>query len=72
LLSDIINVHKNSRKFNYNIQTINTDFNDFINLCSFNNDENRNIENISDYNQNYNNSVSRLSPINQTNLNLKK
>ena len=72
LLSDIINVHKNSRKFNYNIQTINTDFNDFINLCSFNNDENKNIENISDYNQNYNNSLSGLSPINQTNSNLKK
>ena len=39
-------IHQNSKKFNYNIQTINTDFNDFINLCSFQNDENKNIENI--------------------------
>ena len=65
LLFDIMNIHKNSRKFNYNIQTINTDFNDFINLCSFNNDENKNIENIS----NFNNSFSGFSQINQSNSN---
>ena len=50
ILSDIMNMHKNSRKFDYKIQTINTDFNDFINLCDFNNDENKNIENITNYN----------------------
>ena len=50
MLSDIMNLHKNSKKFDYNIQTINTDFNDFINLCQFNNDENKNIENICNYN----------------------
>ena len=68
LLSDIMNIHKNSRKFHYNIQTINTDFNDFINLCSFNNDENKNIENIS----NFNNSFSGFSPIYQSNSNITK
>ena len=72
ILSDIMNIHRNSRKFNYNIQMINTDFNDFINLCSFNNDENRNIENISYDNYEYNNSFSGFSPINQTTSNLKK
>ena len=72
MLSDIMNIHRNSIKFNYNIQMINTDFNDFINLCSFNNDENRNIENISYDNYEYNNSFSVFSPINQTTSNLKK
>ena len=68
LLSDILNIHKNSRTFNYNIQMINTDFNDFINLCSINNDENQNIENIS----NYNNSYPGISPKAQKNINSKK
>jgi len=50
LISDIMKVHQNSKKFNYNIQTINTDFNDFINLCSIVNDENKNVENIQNEN----------------------
>ena len=68
LLSDILNIHKNSRKYNYNIQMINTDFNDFINLCSINNDENQNIENIS----NFNNSYSGFNQIERSNSNYKK
>ena len=53
---------------NYNIQMINTDFNDFINLCSINNDENQNIENIS----NFNNSYSGFNQIDRSNSNYKK
>ena len=70
MLSDIMNLHKNSKKFDYNIQTINTDFNDFINLCQFNNDENKNIENIC----NYNIPTSRFIQLNKnmTNSNSKK
>ena len=64
ILSDILNIHKNSRKFDYNIQMINTDFNDFI---SINNDENQNIENIS----NFNNSYSGFNKIEQSNSNYK-
>ena len=32
LISDIMKAHQNSKKFNYNMQKINMDFNDFINL----------------------------------------
>jgi hypothetical protein len=47
---------------------INTDFNDFINLCSINNDENQNIENI----PNFNNSYSGFNQIERSNSNYKK
>ena len=64
IIPNIMKIHQNSKKFKYDIQTINTDFNDFINSFNyFNNDENQNIENISN-----NSPISEMSTINKEKL----
>ena len=68
LISDLMKVHQNSKKFNYNIQTINIDFNDFINVCSFQNDENKNMENLP--NNIPSSGINQINQINQINFNI--
>ena len=68
LISDIMKAHQNSKKFNYNMQKINMDFNDFINMCSFKNDENQNIENMT--NNIHSSGNNKINQINQINFNI--
>ena len=46
LINEINKVYKKVKKFDYNLEAINIDFNDFINHFSFDNNENKNILNI--------------------------
>jgi hypothetical protein len=46
LINEISNIYKKAKKFDYNFESINVDFNDFINHFSFENNENKNIMNI--------------------------
>ena len=46
LINEINKIYKKAKKFDYNLEAINIDFNDFINHFSFDNNENKNILNI--------------------------
>ena len=46
LINEINKIYKKAKKFDYNFESINIDFNDFINHFSFDNNENKNTLNI--------------------------
>ena len=46
LINEINKIYKKAKKFDYNFEAINIDFNDFINHFSFDNNENKNTLNI--------------------------
>jgi hypothetical protein len=46
LINEINKIYKKAKKFDYNLEAINIDFNDFINHFSFDNNENKNTLNV--------------------------